>query len=137
MVKTLLRTLDMLHSQSNDASAGSDGIRVGSMQPCLNTTILNKTAIGELTLPDGVKSIRATGGGFIEYYNWNSGTHTCPQLPKTAATFGSPRCQDREQRYHRSGSGLQVWWLRRACRPLEERNFGGRGNQCWFHIAYT
>ncbi|KAJ5235706.1 uncharacterized protein N7469_004874 [Penicillium citrinum] len=49
-----------------------------------------ETHIGSYTLPDGSGGIAGSQVGFVEYYPWNSGSHTCDQLPKTEVTFGVP-----------------------------------------------
>ncbi|KAJ5683458.1 hypothetical protein N7462_006623 [Penicillium macrosclerotiorum] len=49
-----------------------------------------ETHIGSYTLPSGSGGIKGSQVGFVEYYPWNSGTHTCDQLPKTSVTFGAP-----------------------------------------------
>ncbi|CAI7609851.1 unnamed protein product [Penicillium pancosmium] len=49
-----------------------------------------ETHIGSYTLPSGSGGIQGSQVGFVEYYPWNSGTHTCDQLPKTDVTFGVP-----------------------------------------------
>lgn len=49
-----------------------------------------ETHIGSWALPDGSGGIQGSQVGFVEYYPWNSGTHTCGELPKTEVTFGVP-----------------------------------------------
>jgi hypothetical protein len=49
-----------------------------------------ETHIGSYTLPSGSGGIQGSQVGFVEYYPWNSGSHTCDQLPKTDVTFGVP-----------------------------------------------
>ncbi|KAJ6131638.1 hypothetical protein N7523_001344 [Penicillium sp. IBT 18751x] len=49
-----------------------------------------QTHIGSYTLPAGSQGIQGSQGGFVEYYPWNSGTHTCDELPKTEVLFGIP-----------------------------------------------
>lgn len=46
--------------------------------------------IGSYTLPAGTKGISKSEQGFVEYYPWNSGTHTCRSLPHTSMVFGVP-----------------------------------------------
>lgn len=59
----------------------------GSM---VDTTTGNTTVIGEYILPIIAGGIKPSQLGFVEYYPWNSGSHTCNQLPKTEVTFGIP-----------------------------------------------
>ncbi|KAJ5103959.1 hypothetical protein N7532_004488 [Penicillium argentinense] len=49
-----------------------------------------KTHIGSYTLPGGSGGIKDSQLGFVEYYPWNSGSHSCGDLPKTNVTFGVP-----------------------------------------------
>jgi hypothetical protein len=49
-----------------------------------------ETHIGSYTLPSGSGGIEGSQVGFVEYYPWNSGTHSCGALPKTSVTFGAP-----------------------------------------------
>lgn len=50
----------------------------------------NRVHIGSYTLPAGTKGVAGHQGGFVEYYPWNSGTHTCGSLPHTSVVFGLP-----------------------------------------------
>lgn len=50
----------------------------------------SETHIGSYTLPDGSGGIQGSQVGFVEYYPWNSGSHSCDELPKTEVTFGVP-----------------------------------------------
>ncbi|GAB1213994.1 hypothetical protein ATERTT37_003150 [Aspergillus terreus] len=56
----------------------------------VDTVLKNSTHIGKYTLPAGAGGIQDTQLGFVEYYPWNSGSHTCDQLPYSNATFGAP-----------------------------------------------
>ncbi|CAL5870334.1 uncharacterized protein PFLUO_LOCUS4570 [Penicillium psychrofluorescens] len=49
-----------------------------------------ETHIGSYTLPSGSSGISGSQLGFVEYYPWNSGSHSCSDLPKTEVTFGAP-----------------------------------------------
>lgn len=49
-----------------------------------------ETRIGSYTLPSGSGGISGDQVGFVEYYPWNSGSHSCDELPKTEVTFGVP-----------------------------------------------
>ncbi|GLI74641.1 hypothetical protein PoHVEF18_002885 [Penicillium ochrochloron] len=49
-----------------------------------------ETHVGSYTLPSGSGGIKGSQVGFVEYYPWNSGTHSCRGLPKTSVTFGAP-----------------------------------------------
>ena len=49
-----------------------------------------ETHVGSYTLPEGSGGIQGSQVGFVEYYPWNSGSHTCDQLPWTEVTFGVP-----------------------------------------------
>lgn len=50
----------------------------------------NSTHIGAYTLPEGAGGIKDSQLGFVEYYPWNSGSHTCDELPYTNASFAAP-----------------------------------------------
>ncbi|KIM37695.1 hypothetical protein M413DRAFT_448227 [Hebeloma cylindrosporum] len=56
----------------------------------IDTTTGERRQIGSWTLPAGTKGIVGSQMGFVEYYPWNSGTHTCSSLPKTSVVFGIP-----------------------------------------------
>lgn len=49
-----------------------------------------ETQIGSYTLPSGAGGIKGSQVGFVEYYPWNTGSHSCGDLPKTSVTFGAP-----------------------------------------------
>ena len=49
-----------------------------------------ETHIGTYTLPAGSGGIQGSQDGFVEYYLWNSASHSCDALPKTEVTFGIP-----------------------------------------------
>lgn len=46
--------------------------------------------IGTYTLPAGAGGIKSSQAGFVEYYPWNSGTHSCGDLPKAGVTMYYP-----------------------------------------------
>lgn len=46
--------------------------------------------VGSYKLPAGTKGISKSQVGFVEYYPWNVGTHTCQSLPYTSVVFGVP-----------------------------------------------
>ena len=56
------------------------------------------TEVGSWTLPSGAGGIKSSQVGFVEYYPWNSGTHSCGDLPKVEVTFYNPTSET-------SGSG--------------------------------
>ncbi|KAF9460025.1 hypothetical protein BDZ94DRAFT_1266931 [Collybia nuda] len=56
-----------------------------------NTVTGSRVHIGTYTLPPGTQGIAGNQLGFVEYYPWNSGTHTCNSLPYSSVTFGVPR----------------------------------------------
>ncbi|KAH8690639.1 hypothetical protein BGW36DRAFT_432432 [Talaromyces proteolyticus] len=56
----------------------------------VDTVTGQETHIGSWSLPSGASGIKSSQVGFVEYYPWNSGTHSCDQLPKTEVTFGIP-----------------------------------------------
>ncbi|KIM79099.1 hypothetical protein PILCRDRAFT_98226 [Piloderma croceum F 1598] len=56
----------------------------------VDTTTGSSVHIGSWTLPSGTGGIKGSQVGFVEYYPWNSGTHTCSSLPFTSVTFGVP-----------------------------------------------
>jgi hypothetical protein len=56
----------------------------------VDTTTGNRVHIGSWTLPSGTQAIKGSQVGFVEYYPWNSGIHTCSTLPFTSMTFGVP-----------------------------------------------
>ncbi|KAF9885564.1 hypothetical protein FE257_012770 [Aspergillus nanangensis] len=56
----------------------------------VDTVTKNATHIGTYTLPDGTGGIKDYQLGFVEYYPWNSGSHTCDELPYTNSSFGAP-----------------------------------------------
>lgn len=49
-----------------------------------------RVRIGSYTLPAGSQGIAHSQQGFVEYYPWNSGSHTCSSLPYTSVAFGRP-----------------------------------------------
>ncbi|KAJ6166792.1 hypothetical protein N7470_002239 [Penicillium chermesinum] len=49
-----------------------------------------RTHIGAYTLPAGSGGLKGSQVGFVEYYPWNSGSHSCGQLPATQVVFGNP-----------------------------------------------
>lgn len=57
----------------------------------VDTVTGEETHIGSYTLPSGSGGIKGSQVGFVEYYPWNSGSHSCGDLPKTSVTFGNPR----------------------------------------------
>jgi hypothetical protein len=46
--------------------------------------------VGSYTLPAGTQGIKGSQLGFVEYYPWNAGSHTCASLPYTSMVFGVP-----------------------------------------------
>lgn len=56
----------------------------------IDTVTGTQTHIGSYTLPSGSGGITGSQVGFVEYYPWNSGTHSCGDLPKTSVSFGNP-----------------------------------------------
>ena len=56
----------------------------------VDATTGRRVHIGSYTLPTGTKGISGGQDGFVEYYPWNSGTHTCQSLPYTSVVFGVP-----------------------------------------------
>ncbi|KAJ5167797.1 uncharacterized protein N7482_003391 [Penicillium canariense] len=56
----------------------------------VDATTGSETHIGTYTLPSGSGGIGGSQVGFVEYYPWNSGSHSCSALPATSVTFGAP-----------------------------------------------
>ncbi|GIJ97964.1 hypothetical protein Aspvir_000072 [Aspergillus viridinutans] len=56
----------------------------------VDTASGKSTHVGSYTLPSGAGGIKSSQVGFIEYYPWNAGSHTCASLPYTNVTFGAP-----------------------------------------------
>ncbi|KAG0320527.1 hypothetical protein BGZ99_004441 [Dissophora globulifera] len=56
----------------------------------VDSTTGDRVHIGTYTLPAGTQGIKGSQVGFVEYYPWNSGTHTCSSLPYAYVTFGYP-----------------------------------------------
>lgn len=57
----------------------------------VDTVTGRRIHIGSFTLPAGTQGIQGSQLGFVEYYPWNSGTHTCGSLPFTSMVFGVPK----------------------------------------------
>jgi hypothetical protein len=60
-----------------------------------NGTVVDATTgrrvhVGSYTLPAGTQGIKGSQVGFVEYYPWNTGSHTCASLPYTSMVFGVP-----------------------------------------------
>ena len=58
----------------------------------VDTTTGRRIHIGSYTLPAGTQGIAKSQSGFVEYYPWNSGSHSgvCSTLPYTSVVFGVP-----------------------------------------------
>jgi hypothetical protein len=73
-----------------EVKAAGDQSWVGT---AVDTVTGARTHVGSFTLPPGLGGIKATEGGFVEWYPWNSREppNHCARLPYSHVIFGNPR----------------------------------------------